>query len=310
MKKILTVLVLGLFSGITHSQVDIDAKTLINQGSSFLGKNNLADTAKNQAMGAVESKLQGGLSGLLSNTEVTVSGVREGKPSIGIITVKPLYESSDLKDTVFGQFSFFSSDGRQTVNAGVGYRQLSANKKMLFGVNGFLDQEFPYNHQRSSVGLELRSSVFEINANNYFSVSDWKTGKDGVQERALGGADLEVGLTLPYMPGAKIYRKYYVWNAFDGVADIKGDTTSLELNGDVLFPGLRLEVGINDVRGGQKSEYAKFTYRYLPGYKGLSNLFSEHAYQFKSMEDRRLDKVRRTNTIVKQTSGNFTVEIN
>lgn len=309
MKKLL--LICALVPGVAISQVDIDSKSLLNQAGSLVGaRSNPGDVMLNKVAGSVEGNLQSAVSNLLSNTEVSITGIREGKPTIGILTVKPIYESSDLRDTVFGQFSFFNADGRQTINAGVGYRQLSQDKKWIYGVNSFVDQEFPYNHQRTSLGLELRSSIFEINANQYYSMSGWRSGRDGAQERALGGADMEFGFVLPYMPGAKIYRKYYVWNAFDGVGDIKGDITSLEINGDILFPGLRLEVGVNDARGGQKTEYAKFTYRYLPGYKGLSSLFSEDAYKFRSMENRRLDKVRRTNTIVKQTSGNFTVEIN
>lgn len=302
---------LMLVPTISLAQLELDSKNMLGAGASILGgKVNPTTMAMSRAGGFAESQLQNSLSKLLSNTEVSVTGIREGKPTIGIITVRPLYESVDLKDTVFGQFSFFNSDGRQTVNMGMGYRQLSKDKNWLYGINAFYDQEFPYNHQRSSVGLELRSSVFEINSNQYFSLSNWRVGQNGLMERALGGSDFELGFILPYMPGAKIYRKYYRWDTYDGLEDIKGDVTSLEINGDILVPGLRLEVGVNEVKGSnKKSEFARLMYRYMPGYKSSPAIFSDVAYRFKSMEDRRLDKVRRTNTIVKQTSGNFVIEI-
>lgn len=309
MKKLLFVCL--LVPTIATSQVDIDSKSLLSQAGGLLGgKSNTGDVLLNRVAGSVEANLQSTLTNIFSNTEVSITGVREGKPTIGIITVRPFYESTDLRDTVFGQFSFFNTDGRQTINAGLGYRRLSNDKKWLYGINTFFDQEFPYNHQRSSLGLELRSSIFEVNTNQYYSMSEWKSGKDGIQERALGGSDMEFGLVLPYMPGAKIYRKYYKWNAYDGVEDIKGDVTSLEVNGDILFPGLKLEIGVNDVKDGKKSEYARLIYRYQPGYKKSPSLFSEYAYQFNSMEGKRLEKVRRTNTIVKQFAGDFIVEVN
>ena len=62
-----------------------------------------------------------------------------------------------------------------------------------------------------SVGAELRSSAFEVNANKYFSTSCAKTGRDSNTERALDGYEIEVGGEMPYIQSAKIFIKNLSW---------------------------------------------------------------------------------------------------
>ena len=103
----------------------------------------------------------------LPTFELGFSFSENNKPVFGVLGVIPLYESKDLSNTVFSQVSSYRTDGRTTVNIGIGDRYLVANERLLLGINAFYDHEFPYAHARTSVGTEMRSSVMEFNANFY-----------------------------------------------------------------------------------------------------------------------------------------------
>ena len=201
----------------------------------------------------------------------------------------------------------FVNDGRETLNIGLGYRRLSDNEKWLSGINLFYDYEFPYDHRRASIGAELRSSVFELNANKYYGLSNELTGENGVSETALGGFDFELGTQVPYFPGTKFFAKQFKWNGENGGSDLKGKTYSLDIGRDILS-NTTLEAGIHDYDGSKSSEkFAKLTYHFGGQSKSVQPFISTTAFEnLKSMKDNRLDKVRRTNTIVKQKGG-FTI---
>jgi len=271
-------------------------------------KNTAVDKALslgNTATGYAEDKIES----LLERTEVSIDAIKGSKPAFSILTVQPIFESIDLKDTTFVQGSLFINDSRETVNIGVGYRRMSDDEKWLAGINLFYDQEFPYNHKRASIGAELRSSLFELNANKYIAITDALSGENSVSERALGGFEFEVGTQIPYIPGTKLYAKKFKWNGEDGGSDLKGKTYSLNIGKEIL-PNLSLEAGIHDYDGTASTEqFVKLTYHFDEPIKGRSKFFSDKAFEdLKSMKDQRLDKVRRTNTIVKQRGG-FTVSI-
>ena len=277
-----------------------DLETLAAKGVTQLASNSdVTSSLKNTLSNKVDDTVKAKVQEWLPNAEISIEGVSNGKPTIGILTVNPLYESEDLKDTIFNQASFYNNDDRQTLNLGLGYRRMTDDESWLLGVNAFYDHEFPYDHQRGSVGLEARSSVIEFNANKYYGISGWKTGESSLDEKALGGHDVEMGLALPYMPGSKLYHKQFTWNAENGVADLKGKTTSLAINGDVLIPGMGLEVGATDYETRSDVDFVKLTFKYPPPTK-TNKLFSDVAYDFSSMKDERLNKVRRVNKIVIQ----------
>lgn len=247
------------------------------------------------------------VSARLSNSEVSIRGIANGKPTFGLLTVQPIYESKDLADTFFSQISAFNNDDRQTLNLGLGYRRLSEDKFWLYGLNVFYDHEFPYDHRRSSVGIELRSSVIEINSNRYFGMSKWKLGQGGLEERALGGYDVEVGLSIPYMPGSKLYHKSFRWDGEEGSDHLKGTSTSLAISGSLIVPGLTLEVGSKYFDNRNRRSFVSLTYAYPSRGIRETPLFSSEMYKLTSMVDRRLEKVRRENLIVKQVRGRGTI---
>ena len=88
------------------------------------------------------------------------------------------------------------------------YRNLSQDNKWLSGLNFFYDHEFPNNHERASLGLEVKSTPIEINSNIYQRMSGDKT-IGTTTERAMNGMDVELGFQVPYMPNSKLFFQGY-----------------------------------------------------------------------------------------------------
>lgn len=295
------ILTFALFSAPVSVAKTVSTTVLgaLNQLESNSSVSQVAEqTAANLASTAIESKLQESF----SNTEVSIDLSPDGENTIGILTVQPLSDPEDITNTVFGQGSIFSSDDRHTLNLGLGYRRLSESHNWIYGINTFYDHEFPYDHSRASIGLELRSSVIEFNANEYFALSGWRTGEDSIDEHALDGRDLEVGFPIPYMPSSRIYHQQFQWDSVNSADDIEGQTTSIEISGDVLAPGLNFSVGKTNFDGNRENfDFFRINYELGKSEKQRTPLFSKDAFEFKSMKDKRFDKVRRENQIVKQT---------
>ena len=256
-------------------------------------KQSAADIALNKATSSLQS--------WIPRLEIGGSLYSEADDNFHILTVQPLYQSDSLSDTIFMQGSVFGYDGRQAVNLGIGYRHLAWENRLLMGINGFYDHEFPYDHARSSLGFELRSSAFEINSNKYFAETGYKTDEDGTQARTLPGYDIEFGLTVPYLNAFTVFGKRFVWEAFDNVDDSKGNVVSIRGQ----FRGFELEAGYTDYTSGglKDEEFLKLSYRIPLGAQIKSNnkkFIADKPWSFSSMEGNRLDKVRRENRILKQ----------
>ena len=128
--------------------------------------------AINQATSLATTKTKSYLDTLFPTVEVSLSkGLNEDHLVGGILVVSPLSDPKNVLNTTFTQGSIFLHDDRKTVNLGLGHRVLEFDKKLLLGANAFYDHEFPYDHQRASIGLEARSSVGEINANKYWALT-------------------------------------------------------------------------------------------------------------------------------------------
>ena len=78
-----------------------------------------------------------------------------------------------------------------------------------------------------------------------------------------------------------------------------------------ILPGLAIECGRRNFNGNTPDEnFSRISYNLMDmnAAKPSQPWFSEKAYQLSSMEDRRYDKVRRENLIVKQKGNQgFTV---
>jgi adhesin/invasin len=250
-------------------------------------------------------KFEDGFNSLFTNTELTIEGRTGADPNFTLLTINPISENSAEGDLTFFQGSIIRQNNRNTINLGIGYRQLTDDEKWIYGVNAFHDYESTYEHSRMSVGAEIRSSVFEINANKYFAISGEKTGKNGNTERALDGYEVEVGGQVPYIPSAKIFVKNWKWEGYQ-TSDTKGNTYSLQINAPIA-PNITLEAGTKDFDTGADVDFVNLTYKIgLGGAKSekekiVESLIADQAFNTTSMKDKMLEKVRRKNQIVIQT---------
>ena len=145
-----------------------------------------------------------------------------------IIAINPLSDVNDKSSSTFFQGSLFlSDDSRETINLGLATRSLVSDDTMLIGTNIFYDHELDHNHQRASAGLELITSVGSITYNEYWAISDKKTGVDGFKESALDGRDFKVGIPLPYLPTTSLNIRSFQWDGVDGATDLEGEDFSL-----------------------------------------------------------------------------------
>lgn len=297
----------------TSSPVDKSSTELLSLGTALAKADvaTLEQKAINAAAGELQSATKSYLEKLFPTVELSLGLGDPSKPTAGLLVVAPLSDPKDVKNTFFTQGSVYHFDNRTTVNLGLGYRRLEWDNKLLLGVNGFYDHEFPYDHGRTSIGLEARTTVGEINFNQYWGVTGWRTAKNNFEERALGGTDLEIGVPLPYMPWAKVYARTFVWDAKDDLDNLKGTDLSLRAQLPIL-PGLAIEGGHRAYNSYPNEDFLRITYNVMDfnAKKPTQPFFSENAYQLSSMEDRRYEKVRRENLIVKQKRAKgFSVKI-
>ena len=218
-----------------------------------------SDKLKDTIIDKTIQKFEDGFNSLFTNTELTIEGRTGADPNFTLLTINPISENSAEGDLTFFQGSIIRQNNRNTINLGIGYRQLSDDEKWIYGVNAFHDYESTYEHSRMSVGAEIRSSVFEINANKYFAISGAKTGKNGNTERALDGYEVEVGGQVPYIPSAKIFVKNWKWEGYQ-TADTKGNTYSLQINAPIA-PNITLEAGTKDFDTGTDVDFVNLTYK-------------------------------------------------
>jgi adhesin/invasin len=287
----------------TKTPLDSEQQQLLNLGTKVV--QNGVDGLKSEAISSINSEATGVTKSYLERffptVEVIIDLFESNKPASSLLILAPLSDPDDVKNTFFTQDSIYYQDNRTTINMGLGYRRLEMDNKLLLGVNAFYDHEFPYNHGRTSLGLEARSTVGEVNFNRYWAASGWKNGADGLEEHALGGTDLEAGVPLPYMNWAKLYVRGFIWNAYDGVADLKGNDISLRAQAPFM-QGLSIEAGHRNFNNLPGEDFIRINYNLMSTIKPQASqpLISQNAYSLSSMENKRYDKVRRENLIVKQ----------
>ena len=195
-------------------------------------------------------------------------------------------------------------DENETLNLGLGQRWILNDGKVIAGLNAFYDNEWDAGHERMSVGAELLTSVGDIRINQYTAMSDAESVNGG-EETALDGMDMELALPLPYLPNSRMHAKSFKWDGENGADDLEGDTLSLR---SALPYGFAFEAGTTsyDSSAQGDADFISVTFNLArfqqQQYVQQPTLVSNTAYQLKDISDRRFEKVRRQNVIVKQIS--------
>ena len=262
-----------------------------------------ADTSKikDNFFSSIESFLDGNF----EDTDFSIKSTEGLKPQIGILTFKPLNDTDD--GLTFFQGSFFTHDGgdRNTLNLGLGKRILSNDESVMFGLNAFYDHEIDYDHQRASIGGEIKSSILELSTNHYFAISNEVTGKNNIKEEVADGYDLEFGAHVPYIPTAKMYAKIFEYD-IPGGSDFEG----VEYSSNIGIPntGMNFEVGYKDYGNNSYEDQWFFGLTFsLSKMNPNISFVSDKAFKRVSMKDKKYEKVRRENIILK-TKESFSIK--
>ena len=269
-------------------------------------KNNMRQSGEDY----VTSKIEQSIENRFRNLEIEITDLDGDDTRYSIFTVQPLYENLAAGRVTFFQGSIIALDDNETLNLGLGQRWLLNDNKMILGLNAFYDNEWDVGHERMSIGGELLTSVGDIRVNSYKALTNGKTNDDGNEEKALDGMDMELALPLPYLPSTRIHAKAFEWEGEDGARDLEGDTISLRT---ALPYGFELEAGTTsyDNSTKQDADFVALTFNvarfHNQQHVEQPKLVADTAYQLTDVTERRFEKVRRQNIIVKQeqTSGEF-----
>lgn len=230
----------------------------------------------------------------LRNLEVSYKIRENNKPQYSLLTLQPLYSSKGKHHNLFAQAAYSRQDGRNSFTGGFGYRFMPENENYVVGSNIFLDYERPYNHVRGGVGIDLQTSLWGAAANLYKGLSDWKSTKGYLQERAMDGFDIELNGRMPFLPALEVFGRGYRWQGFDGAEDIDGTELRLEYT---PVPAFTIEGLVNDEHG-RDTQYG-FGVRYNYTFGAPSDYLYDWNEQFrqKSASEYIFSKVRRQNKI-------------
>lgn len=233
--------------------------------------------------------------------EISVGLTEDLEPTISALTVQPLQQDADGRNTIFTQLSHFSyeqfDDRKNTTNLGLGFRNVSDDNSLLIGANIFYDYEWEEGHQRLGFGLEAKMDRLDFTLNFYDAISDEKAIDANVDELALDGYDVTLRTQLPYMPWATLGLQYYEWDSID-FDDIEGTKISLDVN---LTENMDLELGLSDDNDSDQTVFANLTYNFggNSSRPNMSDGYDTEAFVTGSdMRDHNLDKVRRQNKII------------
>lgn len=261
---------------------------------------NVANQAFTHGNSAIESWARNNISSLrLLELETKIRD--SSKPHFRLLSVFEL--TGNEHNALLSQISFSTFDDRETFNAGIVYRTFNSSKTVLYGTNFFFDQQLHKGHQRFGIGFEIKSSAYDFNLNFYDASSDIHH-IDGVPEVAAGGYDAEIGMTMPFIPWAKLYYKAYQWN--NQTLNIKnGENLSIYMEPTSRFS---LEAGLQDDSSlSTHKSYIKLNYIFCcADDKSRPSLFttSSKAFNYVPLDNKRMyEKVRRENNIIVVRGG-------
>ena len=238
-------------------------------------------------------------------TDVSIQVHEEDNPDIEILTNRSL-DKTDNSNT-FVQMSLHTQEtnnkNRLITNLGYGYRELTEDKSIMYGANGFIDIESE-GHLRASFGLEAKGKILDLNANFYEALSGVEK-VDGVNEEILSGHQLNLTTQIPYMPWSNLNIQNYSFESIKATNDIEGNKISLEMN---LTPTFQFDISqdFSDTSGVDDEMDFKVTFKYPPSNDKPSlqdGFVSNVAFEKGNMEKKLTEKVRRDNNLTVEIQG-------
>lgn len=239
----------------------------------------------------------------MTRTDISFNVQKYTKPVTSIETIQPIFR--DQRNTLFWQGRIAYTDIVPTANLGIGYRYLTNNKKLMWGINSFYDQTLRYSHKRAGLGAEMFTQLFTFRANYYDALSG-KRYVGTTTEQALNGYDFSVETPIPYISWVRLNAEGYHWQAKRNATSVNGTAVSFRIH-----PTNQLEINVGYAYDNSKETQGFFNLAYYlgsPAYVQYSATArkSDATYAPRDLEQMRLEKVRRHNDIVIQkerTSG-------
>jgi len=272
-----------------------------------------AEDVTSEALHVLSEKVSEFTSNLIpgeGHTEVSIDLREAHSPDFSILGVREIAPIDD--GTFFTQFSLFNTemsngkpggDERIIGNLGFGARKLTQDKTILYGINGFYDQDLEENHTRASLGAEVRSAVLAFHFNKYEGLSD-----EYNEEHVLDGWEYQLSSQIPYLHWASAFINEYRW---DGV--LRDDIRGKKMGSDMLLtPNLNMEVAYDDKdKSGLADEwYSKLQFFHPPRANEPTALDGVSATKWKENKDMSgelLSKVKRQNKIMIEFKGLSTI---
>lgn len=290
----------------TGSDITYQTRQLIELAQSGNPVKHLEAQLFNKAEQFTEDSTESLLGNLFNTVQVSVEA-GDGKPEFELGALRA-YDEKTPNSFFFSQLGLNTYDSRKTLNLGVGYRLLNDGETWMGGVNVFYDHEFPDDHQRSSLGLELLSSALKLRGNLYNAISDFKADRSGTDSSALDGHDLDLEVALPYLPGASLAYNVFTWEGANGASDLEGEKYSL---GGRLSDNLSISASHTDYDDPNKKDIDRIqlSYQWIFGEENHApTLFdvSSQAYQLSKLETEKYALVKRENRIAKQKQFSVT----
>jgi hypothetical protein len=297
--KIISFIFLILLTTKAHTQ-SIDPSQVIKENTP-----NLKNLAKNEINKQANEKTDKALKSFFTTVKTSISLNEYDKLEGSVIGFKPMLPYDEKSDTIYGwQTSLAVTDDRYTWNNGLVYRGItsSLDYPLIYGANLFYDIEFPYHHQRASLGLELKSNFFDSNINHYEPITKSLEGRNGLQESVMRGTTVDASVPIPFMPRLKAKAEYFNWSGNDGGESSIGMTYSLigKITENLLFT-------LSQKRERGQEKIFIYNISYIFNDKSIKDIdtpiFASEAFTKIDLRPRMVEIVERENIIKKQFGG-------
>tara|TARA_A100000164_G_scaffold197281_1_gene174916 strand:+ start:467 stop:1315 length:849 start_codon:yes stop_codon:yes gene_type:complete len=257
-----------------------------------------------------EDKLSEFVSNLIPGEGITESSIKldgddlSEDPQINILAVRDInYTEFSNLFTQFGATSQkINNFSREILNLGFGLRNLNQDKSLMYGFNVFWDNDFEAQHNRASIGLELKGSMIDLTANSYHALNNQQE-VNGVKEQVLSGYTFNLASQIPYSPWAKINWQNYTWDNEKSAENTEGNTLAIET---YVTPSFQLiaKKDFSDNTGVDDTKSYRFVYVYPPiEVNSMLDGFSDSAFEKENMEKKLREKVRRENNLTVEIQG-------
>ena len=238
----------------------------------------------------------------IEHLEINTEFNANEKSSLGLLNINKISENNNL--IFFNQNSLSIDDNNQTVNFGLGVRNLIHDDKIIIGANMFYDYSFEEKHQRSGFGIEGKSSLLDVTSNLYDSLSGIKTTANGTEE-ALDGWDMRLDYHIPLQGDVDLFANFFEFENSKKTYIQEGSQIGLSSK----FDNINIELGYQDDNKGNDGSFAKIGYVINFGKTNESSPQEISAIKMVSVKDRLYEPIKRENKIrvVKIASSGVTV---